>query len=140
MRTCKKCEWEFPDDMRECPYCGHPVEPEDKKQKRRFNLRWHPNAFTAGVKQPPSGLAPSPTPPKKHSHLVILVSTITVMLLLAGTLIGFVWADTHLRPASPHPSPTVPIDQPLIVNPSLLDFGQVEVGRKSVLSVIIKKS
>jgi hypothetical protein len=34
----------------------------------------------------------------------------------------------------------VPIDQPLIVSPSLLDFGQVEVGRKSVLSVIIKKS
>src|SRR5947207_13426501 len=101
MQKCKQCEWEFADDIRICPYCGHPVEPEDKKQKRRFNLRWHPNALTAGVKQPPSGLA---TPPKKHSRLVILVSTITVMLLLAGTLIGFVWAHTNLRPASPHQS------------------------------------
>src|SRR6266496_4410452 len=96
MQKCKQCEWEFPDDMCECPYCGHPVEPENKKQKRRFNLRWHPNTFMARVKQPPSSLAPSPTTPtapsKKHPWLVILVSIITVILLLGGTLIVFVCA------------------------------------------------
>jgi baseplate J-like protein len=140
MQKCKQCEWEFPDDIRICPYCGHPVETEEQKQKRRFKLRRHPDTLLAGAKGRPSGLAPSQTTPsKKHPRLVLLVSTITAILLLGSTLIGFVWARGNLTRTS-QPSPTVSIDQPPIVNPSLLDFGQVEVGNKPVLSVIIKKS
>lgn len=128
MQKCKQCEWEFPDDIRICPYCGHPVEPEDKKQKRRFNLRRHPDTLLAGAKGHPSGLAPSQsptiTPLKKPILLAILVSTIIVALALAGIL----WARANLTS-----------DQPLTVSPSLLDFGQVRVGSKSVLSVAIMK-
>src|SRR5947207_7247173 len=129
MQKCKQCEWEFPDDIRICPYCGHPVEPEDKKQKRRFHLRRHPDTLLAGAKGRPSGLAPSQsptiTPSKKPILLAILVSTIIVALALAGIL----WARANLTS-----------DQPLTVSPSLLDFGQVRVGSKSVLSVVIMKS
>jgi hypothetical protein len=131
MQKCKQCEWEFPDEMLACPYCGHPVEPEDKKQKRRFNLRLRPN-LPGGVKQPLPGLRPSQPPPitpssKKHIQLVILVSTIIVALVLTGVL---------LVRANLTPTP----DQSLTVSPSLLDFGPVRVGSKSILSVVIMKS
>ena len=94
MQKCKQCEWEFPDDMRECPYCGHPVEPEDKKQKRRFNLRWHPNTLMGRVN---NLLLVSHLPDYSYrsfqeaSLVSDFVSTITV-ILLGGTLIMFVWA------------------------------------------------
>jgi IPT/TIG domain-containing protein len=131
MQKCKQCEWEFPDDIHICPYCGHPVDPEDQKQKRRLNLRWHPRTLPRVVKGP--GLAASRTTPntlsRKHLPVVILISTIIAALLLTGIL----WAHAILIPPS-HP------DQPLIVNPSLLDFRQVKTGSKSVLSVIVKKS
>jgi hypothetical protein len=132
MQKCKQCEWEFPDDIRICPYCGHPAEPEDKKQKRRFNLQGRPN-LPGGVKQPLPGLQPSQpaptTPSKKHIQLAIIVSTIIVALVLTGVL----WARAILAPTSPQ-------DQTLTVSPSLLDFGPVRVGSKPVLSVIIMKS
>ncbi len=137
MQKCKQCEWEFPDDTHICPYCGHPVDPEDQKQKRRFNLRWHPGTLPRVMKRP--GLAASRTTPntlsRKHLQIVILTSTIIVALLLTGIL----WAHAILIPPS-HPVPPPHPDQPLIVNPSLLDFGQVKTGSKSVLSVIVKKS
>ncbi len=134
MQKCKQCEWEFPDDMCECPYCGHPVEPENKKQKRRFNLRWHPNTFMARVKQPPSSLAPSPTTPtapsKKHPWLVILVSIITVILLLGGTLIVYVWARGG---STPPPAK-------LNVDPLLLDFGSQIVGIQKTRLLTVSNS
>ncbi len=127
MQKCKQCEWEFADDIRICPYCGHPVEPEDKKQKRRFNLRGRPN-LPGGVKQPLPGLRPSQpapiTPSKKPVQLAILVSVLIVALVLTGILL--VQANM--------------VDQSLTFSPSVLDFGQVRVGSKSVLPVVIMKS
>jgi hypothetical protein len=127
MHKCKQCEWEFPDDIHICPYCRHPVEPDDKKQKRRFNLRWRPN-LPGGVKQSLPGLRPSQsptiTPSKKHFQQAILVSTIIVALVLTGVLL----ARANLA------------DQSFTVSSSLLDFGPVRVGSKSVLSVVIMKS
>jgi hypothetical protein len=143
MQKCKQCGWEFPDDIDICPYCGHPVEHNDQKQKRRFKLRGNPDTLVAGVEGRPSGLAPSQTTPttpsKKHRQLLILVSVIAAILLLNAIIVGVLWARGGLKP-TPQVSPTVRNDQSLIVNPSLLDFGQVEVGNKPVLSVIIKKS
>jgi hypothetical protein len=127
MQKCKQCEWEFPDDIRICPYCGHPVEPGDQKQKRRFNLRQSPN-LPGGVKQVLPSLRPSQPPPitpsRKYIPLAILVSVVIVALVLSGVLL--VRANRA--------------DQSLTASPSLLDFGPVRVGSKSVLSVVIMKT
>jgi hypothetical protein len=131
MQKCKQCEWEFPDDIHICPYCGHPVDPEDQKQKRRFNLRWHPGTLPRVVKGP--GLAASRTTPntlsRKHLQVVIITCTIIAALLLTG----IVWARAILIPPS-HP------DQPLIVNPSLLDYGKVLVGDKPTRTLTVENS
>jgi hypothetical protein len=116
MQKCKQCGWEFPDDIHICPYCGHPVEAEDKKQKRRFNLRQSPNLRPS---QPPL-IAPT----RKYIPLAIISSVVIVALVLTGVLL--VRANRA--------------DQSLTVSPSLLDFGPVRVGSKSVLSVVIMKS
>ena len=126
MQKCKQCEWEFPDGIGICPYCGHPVEPEKKKQKRRINLRQSSN-LPVGVKQPLPGPRPSqpPTPPSKnYIPLAILASVVIVALVLSGVLLF------RANRA----------DQSLTASPALLDFGQVRVGSKSVLPVVIMKS
>jgi hypothetical protein len=133
MQKCKQCEWEFPDDIRICPYCGHPVEPEDQKQKQRFNLHGHPDTLLAGVKQPSSGLAPSPTTPttpsKKLPRLVILVSIITAILLLGSTVTVYVWARG-----------STPSQAKLNVDPPLLDFGSHKVGIQKTLLLTVSNS
>src|SRR6266699_4553910 len=83
MQKCKQCEWEFPDDMQACPYCGHPVEPEDKKQKRRFKLRRHPDSLLTGAKGRLSGLAPS----KARLLAMALISAFVLAGLIAGLVL-----------------------------------------------------
>ncbi len=129
MQKCKRCEWEFPDDIHICPYCGHPAEPEDKKQKWRFNLRRRPN-LPQGAEQLLPGLRPSQppftTPSQTHIPLAIIVTTIIVALVTTSILVTFAILRTS--------------DQSLTVNPSVLDFGLVRVDRKSISPVVITKS
>lgn len=129
MQKCKQCEWEFPDDMQACPYCGHPVESQDKKQKRRFNLRQRPD-LPEVVKQPLPGLRPSQppftAPSQKHILPAIIVTALIVALVATSTLVAFAILRTP--------------DQSLTVNPSILDFGLVKVGSKPISPVVITKS
>src|SRR6266480_216155 len=95
MQKCKQCEWEFPDDIRICPYCGHPVEPEDQKQKRRFKLPQHPGTLPEGPKGRPSGLAPSTA----HPLAIALISAILLASLIAGlVLISFLGGHPQTPP------------------------------------------
>ncbi len=112
MQKCKQCEWEFPDDIRICPYCGHPVEPEDQKQKRRFKLRRHPGTLPEGPKGRPSGLAPSTA----HPLAIALITAILLASLIAGlVLISFLGG---------HPQTPPPI---LILNGNIVPGGNISV-------------
>ena len=112
MQKCKQCEWEFPDDIRICPYCGHPVEPEDQKQKRRFKLPRHPGTLPEGPKGRPSGLAPSTA----HPLAIALITAILLASLIAGlVLISFLGG---------HPQTPPPI---LILNGNIVTGGNISV-------------
>src|SRR6266699_2507767 len=112
MQKCKQCEWEFPDDIRICPYCGHPVEPEDQKQKRRFKLRRHPGTLPEGAKGRPSGLVSSTA----RILTIALISAIVLASLIVGlVLIPFLGG---------HPQTPPPI---LILSGNIIPGGNISV-------------
>src|SRR6266702_4593716 len=112
MQKCKQCEWEFPDDIRICPYCGHPVEPEDQKQKRRFKLRRHPGTLPEGAKGRPSGLVSSTA----RILTIALISAIVLASLIVGlVLIPFLGG---------HPQTPPPI---LILRGNIIPGGNISV-------------
>jgi hypothetical protein len=139
MLKCKYCGWDLPEDARVCAYCGHTVEPEDDEQKRRFKLKWHLSALAIGMNAPKSAFllstakTSSARPPA--ALVVFLISTLVLVnIVVIGTL----------RPHGPQNGSvtSTPISVTFIphtsVDPTLIDFGMVEIGSKAVLTVMIK--
>ncbi len=141
MQKCKRCGLDLSADIRVCPYCGYPVEPEDEEQRRRLMLRWHLGALLPGMKRPARSFLFSPAHPITTSGqqlpVAIIVFLISVLVLLNIILVGSFGA--HNVPPTPTPT-TVTFPPHLSVTPSFLDFGQVQVGRKAVQPVMIETS
>lgn len=115
MQTCKNCQSAISDDARACPYCGEQVQkPDDARRRLWLRMR-------AGTLASPAAATAS----AGAFATYVIAST----LILAYVILG-----VFLRPpAALHASPPV-----LIVTPASLDFGRVEVGRKVVLTEMIK--
>ncbi len=132
MQKCKRCGFDLSADIRVCPYCGYPVEPEEEEQRRRLELRWHLGALLQGMKRPtrrfPFSLAHPITATGQQLPVAIIVFLLSVLVLSDIILVGFLGPRNGSVPSS------------LSVSPTLLDFGNVEVGSQVVLAVMVKTS
>ena len=141
MQKCKRCGLDLSADIRVCPYCGYPVEPEDEEQRRRLMLRWHLGALLPGLKRPARGFPFSPAHPITTSGqqltVAIIVFLASVLILVNIILVGSFGA--HNVPPTPTPN-TFTYPPHLSVTPTFLDFGQVQVGRQAVQPVMIETS
>ncbi len=141
MQKCKRCGLDLSADIRVCPYCGYPVEPEDEEQRRRLMLRWHLGALLPGLKRPARGFPFSPAHPITTSGqqlpVAIIVFLASVLILVNIILVGSF--GPHNVPPTPTPI-TFTFPPHLSVTPTFLDFGPVQVGRQAVQPVMIKTS
>jgi hypothetical protein len=139
MQQCKRCGLRLSDNLRVCPYCGYPVEPEDEKRRKRLMLRWQLSALLA-MKRSTRNLLFSPTQAAgRQSAVTIAVFFLSLFTLLAVAAVGFSGRQQSIGPMTPTPS-SPPFPPPLSVSPTILDFGELEVGRKAVLAEIVQDS
>jgi hypothetical protein len=91
MQKCKECGWEFPDDIDICPYCGHPVEPDDQKQKRRFKLGEHPSGPAPSTAQISGrGMTGAKSLRRLKWHPSFLAMALASAFVLVGLVAGLV--------------------------------------------------
>src|SRR6266581_3589045 len=147
MQRCKYCGWDLPDDARICPVCGHPVDPDDEEQRRRLMLRWHLGAYLLGRKLLARNVSFAPAlsaaSPGMHLPVSLIVFVISIFIFVNVVLVSFLWPhrSNGLGTSTPTSPPiTLTLTRHLSVSPTLLDFGEVEMGNKAVLSELVDVS
>ncbi len=130
MQTCKECSNQFPDDMHICPFCGHEVE----EDEHRLRFQWHLGSLLGPERR---STPTSPAPAGRDRASVILISVILCALIFANIALAVVlWPRTSPK-STATPTPAQPV---LLASPTMLDFGKVEVGKTTFLSLLLKKN
>src|SRR5690348_13686261 len=116
MQTYKNCHSAISDSAHTCPYCGDRVQKHDDV-RRRLWLRMRAGTMASPV------------------AATATAGAFTTYVVASTLILGFVILGVFLRPPVVHSS-----TPSLIVTPASLDFGKVAVGRKVVLTEMVKQT